>query len=134
LQIVTAQPGWKAIYCQEAANRQVKIFHRVILCWALVEAIGTGEARSTEVRGVVHECNDLGIVGDLIATDKENGESAIGSQYFIGYNDPDAHKETDYWIEQAHLRFKTEVDKRAKQNERRLASFTNDVNDREPVT
>jgi len=111
LQIVPAQAGWKAIYCQESANRQVKISHRVIICWALVEAVGAGDVHGTEVRGIVQESNRLGIVGDSIATDKLGEEDAMGSQYFLGYNDPDAHKESDYWIEQANVRLKMENDK-----------------------
>ena len=108
LQIVAAQPGWKAMYCQESANRQVKISHRVIICWALVDAIGAGEARRTEVRGIVQESNNLGIVGDSIANGSMGEADAMGNQYFLGYNDPDAHKESDYWIEQANVRIKTE--------------------------
>ena len=113
LQIVPAQAGWKAIYCQESANRQVKISHRVIICWALVEAVGAGDVHGTEVRGIVQESNRLGIVGDSIATDKLGEEDAMGSQYFLGYNDPDAHKESDYWIEQANVRLKMESGKNA---------------------
>ena len=111
LQIIAAQPGWKAIYCEESANRQVKIFHRVIICWALVDAIGAGDARRTEVRGIVQESNGLGIVGDALATDNLAEKEAMGNQYFVGYNDPDAHKESDYWIEQANVRIKTEKDR-----------------------
>lgn len=111
LQIIAAQPGWKAIYGQESANRQVKISHRVIICWGLVDAIGAGDARRTEVRGIVQESNNLGIVGDSIANGKNRNDDAMGNQYFLGYNDPDAHKESDYWIEQANRRIKTENDK-----------------------
>jgi len=111
LQIVAAQAGWKAIYCQESANRQVKISHRVIICWALVEAVGAGDADGTEVRGIVQESNRLGIVGDSIATGNMGEAGAMGNQYFLGYNDPDAHKESDYWIEQANVRIKTENDR-----------------------
>jgi hypothetical protein len=111
LQIVTAQPGWKAVYCQEAANRQVRISHRVIICWALVDAVDAGETRRTEVRGVVQESGGLGIVRDSIAADTQSGEDALGEQYFLGYNDPEAHKESDYWIELANLRFRRESGK-----------------------
>jgi len=111
LQIVAAQSGWKAMYCQESANRQVKISNRVIICWALVDTTGAGDARRTEVRGIVQESNSLGIVGDSIATDKLGEKDGIGNQYFLGYNDPDAHKESDYWIEQANVRIKTGNDR-----------------------
>jgi len=113
LQIIAAQPGWKAMYCQESTNRQVKISNRVIICWALVDAIGAGEARRTEVRGIVQESNGLGIVGDSIATDNREEEAVNGNQYFVGYNDPEAHKESDYWIEQANVRLKLESGKTA---------------------
>lgn len=111
LQIIAAQPGWKAMYCQESANRQVKISHRVIICWALVDAISAGDARRTEVRGIVQELSNLGIVGDSTANGKIGDEHSMGNQYFLGYNDPDAHKESDYWIEQANVRIKTENDR-----------------------
>ena len=112
-QIIAAQPGWKAMYCEESANRQVKISHRVIICWALVDAIGAGDARRTEVRGIVQESNSLGIVGDSIEADNLGEADGIGNQYFLGYNDPDAHKESDYWIEQANVRLKMESGKNA---------------------
>jgi hypothetical protein len=113
-QIIAAQPGWKAIHCQESENGQVKISNRPIICWALVEVIGEDDALRTEVRGVVQESNHLVIAGDLIRTDKIGEEDVGGSQYFLGYNDPEAHKESDYWINQANVRLKTENDKRPK--------------------
>ena len=113
LQIVAAQAGWKAIYCQESANRQVKIFHRVIICWALVDAVGASDAHGTQVRGIVQESNHLGIVGDSLGSNNTGDEDAKQDQYFLGYNDPDAHKESDFWIEQANLRIKTEKGNRA---------------------
>jgi hypothetical protein len=115
-QIVAAQAGWKAIYCQESANRQVKISNRVIICWALVEAGEAGEAGDTprtEVRGIVQEPSYLAIVGDLITTGNVGEEEVSGNQYFLGYNDPEAHKESDYWIEQANVRLKLESGKTA---------------------
>lgn len=114
-QIIAAQPGWQAVHCQESANQQVKISTRAIICWALVEAIGKGDAPRTEVRGVEQESSSLVIVGDLIKPDKNGIEGADGNEYFLGYNDPHAHKESDYWIEQASVRLKMENDKRAKQ-------------------
>jgi hypothetical protein len=104
-QIVAAPAGWKAVYCQ--GSREVKISNRVIICWALVETVGEDGALRTEVRGVVHESGHLTIVGDLITTDGLTEEEVIENQYFLGYNDPEAHKETDYWINQAKMRLKT---------------------------
>ncbi len=136
LQIIAAQAGWKAIHCQESENRQVKISSRAVICWALVEPIGAEDALRTEVRGVVQESNHLVIVGDLIKTDKNGEEGVEGSQYFLGYNDPEAHKESDYWIKQGTVRLKTENDKRAKQDNRPLAALSNDSpygREREPA-
>jgi hypothetical protein len=114
LQIVAAQAGWKAVYCQESEYSQVKISNRVIICWALVEAIGADDALRTEVRGIVQESNHLAVVGDLITTDKIGDHDVNGNQYFLGYNDPEAHKESDYWLKQANVWLKTEKAKRAK--------------------
>jgi hypothetical protein len=113
LQIVAAQPGWKAVYCQELENKQVKISNQVIICWALVESTGADDALRTEVKGIVQESNHLGIAGDLIGTEKIGVEGALGKQYLLGYNDPDAHKESDYWLDQAKARLRSEVAKAA---------------------
>ena len=103
LQIVPAQPGWEAVYGQVSDRNEVNISNRVIICWALVETIGADDALRTEVRGVVQESNQLIVVRDLIKTDKIGEEDAMGNQYFLGYNDPEAHKESDYWINRANL-------------------------------
>ena len=113
LQIVAAQPGWKAVYCQELENKQVKISNQVIICWALVESTGVDDACRTEVKGIVQESSNLGIVGDLISTEKMAAEQALGKQYLLGYNDPDAHKESDYWLDQAKMRLQSEKAKAA---------------------
>lgn len=111
LQIVAAQPGWKAVYCEEADNKQVKISHRVIICWALVEFTGSDDLLQTEVRGIVQESKQLVMVGDLITAEKISQDEGMGKQYLLGYNDPDAHKESDYWIEQAKVRLRSENEK-----------------------
>jgi hypothetical protein len=108
LQIIAAQPGWKAVYCQESENKQVKISHRVIICWALVEFSGTDDSLQTEVRGIVQESKQLVMVGDLITAEKISEDVGMNKQYLLGYNDPDAHKESDYWIEQAKVRLQSE--------------------------
>jgi len=117
LQIVAAQPGWQAVYGQGSERSKVNISIRVIICWALVETIGADDALRTEVRGVVQESNQLIVVGDLITTNKNREEDSMGNQYFLGYNDPEAHKESDYWINQAHLWLKTNTGKRAEQRD-----------------
>jgi hypothetical protein len=113
LQIIAAQPGWKAVHCEESENRQVKISNRAVICWALVESVEEDDALRTEVRGVVQESSQLVIVGDLIKTDKNGDGGVDGNQYFLGYNDPEAHKESDYWVRQANLRLKTETGSKA---------------------
>lgn len=108
LQIVPAQPGWKAVFCGESENKQVKIYNHVIICWALVETVGAQNAVRTEVRGVVQDSNGLTIVGNSMAADRVTEDDPIENQYFLGYNDPEAHKESDYWIDQARARLKRE--------------------------
>jgi len=115
LQIVPAQAGWKAVYCQGSKNNEVKISNRVIICWALVETVGMDEAPRTEVRGIVQDSNRLTLVGNSTAADGVTEDDPIANQYFVGYNDPDAHKESDYWIDQAHARLKIEHSKTAGQ-------------------
>jgi hypothetical protein len=113
LQIVAAQPGWKAVYCQELENKQVKISNQVIICWALVESTGVDNGTQTEVKGIVQESSNLGIVGDFMITEKLGPGEVLGKHYLLGYNDPDAHKESDYWLEQAKARLRSEVAKAA---------------------
>ena len=108
-QIIAAQPGWKAVHCRESKNRQVEIFNRAVICWALVEAIGENKASRTEVRGLEQVSNHLVVVGDLIKTDKVGQEGLDGDQYFLGYNDPEAHQESEYWKKKANLRLKRET-------------------------
>jgi hypothetical protein len=113
LQIVAAQPGWKAVYCQEAENQRVKISNQVVICWALVEASGTDGEMQTEVKGIVQESNHLGIAGDFMITEKLDPGEMWDKHYLLGYNDPDAHKESDYWLEQAKVRLRSEQAKAA---------------------
>jgi len=105
LQVIPAQAGWKAVHCQEADNSQVKISNRSVICWALVKIEEDGAAR-TEVRGVEQKSTQLVIVGDLIQTDKTAERGVNRNEYFLGYDDPESHKESDYWIEQASVRLK----------------------------
>ena len=100
LQIIPAQPGWKAVHCEEAANGEMRISNRSIICWALVEPINRSVVGGTEVRGVEQGAKDLAIVENLIKT---NGSTAR-NQYFLGYDDPAAHKESEYWVQLANHR------------------------------
>ena len=113
MQIIPAQDGWKAVHCQGSKNGQIEIFNRAIICWALVEAVGESDARQTEVRGVEQDFNHLVIVQDLIDRDKIGDGGIDRNQYFLGYDDPHAHKESDYWVRQAGVRLKAEKEKRA---------------------
>jgi hypothetical protein len=115
LQIISAQVGWKAIYCQESINNEVTVYERPVICWALVEGIGEGGLIRTETRGIEQRSDRLVVVEDLIRTEtmKENGIDP--NQYFLGYDDPEAHRESDYWIKQANNRLKAEKGKKQKQ-------------------
>jgi len=90
------------------------IFYRAIICWALAQANGENDAMRTQVRGIEQESNRLVVVEDLINSE-EIGEDGIDrNNYFLGYDDPEAHKESDYWIKQAMSRLKIEREERSK--------------------
>jgi hypothetical protein len=108
LQIIPAQGGWTAVHCQESKNHQIEIFNRPIICWALVEPVGEGADVLTEVRGIEQESNELVVVGDSINADGVGSNGTDRNQYFLGYNDPEAHEESDCWIKQANGRLRTE--------------------------
>ncbi|MGH7796463.1 MAG: hypothetical protein ACREQ2_16465 [Candidatus Binatia bacterium] len=112
LQIIPAQGGWKAVHCQELENKEIVIFNRGIVCWALVEPVGESSVAGTQVRGIEQGLNDLAVVDDLIMTKDAGHNDTDRNQYFLGYNDPDAHRESDYWIKQGHDRFRTEKEKK----------------------
>lgn len=114
-QIIPAQPGWKAVHCVEPENGQVVVFNRTIICWALVEGVGVSEGGQTQVRGMEQgvEC-DLNVVDDSIAAKTIRADGVACNQYFLGYDDPNAHHESDYWIAEANRRLKTEKEQRGK--------------------
>lgn len=112
IQIIPAQAGWKAVHCQELENKQIEISNRCVICWALVESIGESVDVRTQVRGIEQESNDLVVVEDLINAEGVGENGTDRNQYFLGYNDPDAHKESDYWIKQANERLRKEKEKR----------------------
>jgi hypothetical protein len=112
LQIIPAQGGWKAVHCQESKPKQVEISNRPIICWALVEAVGETAVERTQVRGIEQESSDLAVVEDLINTEEIGEDGTDRNQYFLGYDDPEAHKESDYWIKQANQRLRSEKEKR----------------------
>lgn len=112
LQIIPAQAGWKAVHCEGLENAEMKISNRSIVCWALVESVGGSAVGQREVRGIEQTANDLTVVDDVIDIDEIGEDDADRNQYFLGYNDPEAHKESDYWIKHANDRFRTEKQKR----------------------
>ncbi|MGH7829703.1 MAG: hypothetical protein ACREP8_05950 [Candidatus Binatia bacterium] len=117
IQIIPAQVGWTAVHCQEAKNHEiVQIYNRPIVCWALVEAVGETTAVPTQVRGIEQGSNDLAVVEDLIHSGEVEGNGRERNQYFLGYNDPGAHKESEYWIKQANDRLRKEREKTADEN------------------
>ena len=75
LQIIPAQPGWKAVHCEESASGEMRISNRSIICWALVEPINRSVVGGTEVRGVEQGAKDLAIVENLIKTNEHRAES-----------------------------------------------------------
>ena len=114
LQIVPAQGGWKAVNCRESENKQIEISNRPIICWALVEPAGETAIVRTQVRGIEQQSDDLAVVEDLIDTEEVGKDGVNRNQYFLGYNDPEAHRESDYWIKQANDRLRSEKEKRLK--------------------
>lgn len=116
LQIIPAQAGWKAVHCQESGNKEIEISNRPIVCWALVESVVEIEAVGTQVRGIEQELNELVVVEDLIHRENVGQGGAERDWYFLGYNDPDAHKESDYWVQQGMCRIRTEKAKKLAKN------------------
>jgi len=114
LQIVPAQGGWKAVHCRESENKQIEISNRPIICWALVEPAGETAIVRTQVRGIEQQSDDLAVVEDSIGTEEVGKDGTDRNQYFLGYNDPEAHRESDYWIKQANDRLRSEKEKRLK--------------------
>ena len=113
LQIIPAPLGWKAVHCQVTDGGQLEILSRAIVCWALVRSTGGGDVGRTQVRGVVQQSPELAVVGESYNAESV-GEDGMGrTQYFLGYDDPEAHKESHYWIKQANGRHKTATDNRS---------------------
>ena len=114
-QIISAQRGWKAVHCAQSENGQLVMFNRAIVCWALVERHeSSGVGRQTEVRGMEQRFDDLIVVGDAIKAETIRADDIDRNEYFLGYDDPDAHRESEYWIGEANRRLKREKEERAK--------------------
>jgi hypothetical protein len=113
-QIIPAQPGWKAVHCGESENGQVAMFNRAIICWALVEELGVSDAGRTQVRGMEQRFDDLIVVDDVLKAETIPADGVDCNQYFLGYDDPDAHRESQYWIGEANRRLQKEREHRGK--------------------
>jgi hypothetical protein len=112
-QIISAQRGWKAVHCAQSKNGQLAMFERAIVCWALVEKQHASEAGKTEVRGMEQRFDDLVVVGDIIKVESFARDELDCNEYFLGYDDPDAHRESQYWIGEAYRRLNKEKEQRA---------------------
>jgi hypothetical protein len=112
-QIISAQRGWKAVHCAQSKNGQLAMFERAIVCWALVEKQDASEAGKTEVRGMEQRFDDLVVVGDIIKVESFARDELDCNEYFLGYDDPDAHRESQYWIGEAYRRLSKEKEQRA---------------------
>jgi hypothetical protein len=113
-QIISAQRGWKAVHCTQSESGQVAMSERAIVCWALVEQDEPREVKRTEVRGMEQRFDDLIVVGDIIKAVTVRADDIDRNEYFLGYDDPDAHRESQYWIGEADRRLKREKEQRAK--------------------
>lgn len=113
-QIISAQRGWKAVHCSQSANGQLAMFERAIVCWALVEQHGGSDGGRTEVRGMEQRFGDLIVVGNVIKAETIGADEVDCNEYFLGYDDPDAHRESQYWIGEAYRRLSKEKEQRAK--------------------
>jgi hypothetical protein len=113
-QIISAQRGWKAVHCAQSESGAPIIFNRAIVCWALVEQNESSEVGKTEVRGMEQRFDDLVVVGDMIKAETIPADDIDRNEYFLGYDDPDSHRESEYWIGEANRRLKKEKEERAK--------------------
>ena len=113
-QIISAQRGWKAVHCAQSDNGQLAMFERAIVCWALVEQHGGSEGGRTEVRGMEQRFDDLIVVGNVIKAETIGADEVDCNEYFLGYDDPDAHRESQFWIGEAYRRLSKEKEQRAK--------------------
>ncbi|HEY7558109.1 MAG TPA: hypothetical protein VIH18_25165 [Candidatus Binatia bacterium] len=113
-QIIPAPPGWKAVHCSETENGEVVMYNRAIVCWALVEELGVSEGGRTQVRGMEQRFDDLIVVDDAATASPVAADGAHGNEYFLGYDDPDAHRESQFWLGQANRRLKREKEKLTK--------------------
>jgi len=136
LQIIPAQPDWKAVHCQQTEDKKIDVFTRPIICWALVEGAEKDAIRA-EVRGIEKDSAvRFRVVDDLLLsnlddlqlrTEDENPDRDW-NMYFLGYDDPGAEPEPDdedlkgllspgemkrqRWVKQAEDRIEEERERR----------------------
>jgi hypothetical protein len=58
--------------------------------------------------------DELIVIDDAIKAATIPSDGVDCNQYFVGYDDPDAHRESEYWIAEAKRRLKREKEQRAK--------------------
>lgn len=96
------------MHFSEAESGRLIMLHRSIICWALVEKVGGVNGGLMEVRGMEQGADDgLTIVDDSVAAEG-NSARRSGNYYFLGYDDPNAHHESEYWIAQANRRLRND--------------------------
>jgi hypothetical protein len=113
-QIIPAQPGWKAVHCAESEDGQLVMFNRAIICWALVEELDVNDQGQTQVRGIEQRADELILVDNASEIEGNAVNGVDFNQYFLGYDDPAGHRESEYWIGEAKRRLQREKEKRAK--------------------
>ena len=113
-QIISAQRGWKAVHCAQSESGQLAMFERAIVCWALVEQHGGSEGGQPKC-AVWSSDSTISSSSIILSRLKSFGADEVDcNEYFLGYDDPDAHRESQYWIGEAYRRLSKEKEQRAK--------------------
>jgi hypothetical protein len=58
--------------------------------------------------------DELIVVDDLIKAETIPADGIDCNEYFVGYDDPDGHRESGYWIAEAKRRLQLEKEQRRK--------------------
>lgn len=66
------------------------------------------------MRGMEQRLDELIVIDDVINAETVASDGVDCNQYFLGYDDPDGHRESEYWIGEAKRRLKREKQQRAK--------------------
>ena len=105
-QIISAQRGWKAVHCAQSENGQLAMFERAIVCWALVEQHGGRKEAKRKCAGWSSDSTILSLSVILSRLEFIDADELDCNEYFFGYDDPDAHRESQYWIGEAYRRLR----------------------------